>query len=194
MKKYHSVNKRNGRKFILTFNDDNTVLAYDIEKKTEKAISLNTVKRWHEVGEEIKPEQPKKKAAKKSTKAKGKDKRKKVTEEQVREIREKKKAGASISSLAKEYGLSYSGMYWIVKGNTWAKLDKEEQTEEQKRENLRKAHGHFWYEYKHRGYSPGCQPKGVVAVDHNHGRFGAIAYKEQLTEKQISDYELIPMQ
>lgn len=183
MKKFYSVNKRNGRKFILTFKEGGEVIAYDIEKKQEKAISLNTIKRWHEIGEEIKPEEPK-------GEKKGVDKRRKVTEEQVREIREKRKAGASISSLAKEYGLSYSGMYWIVKGNTWKKLDEEEREKEKRRE----VHGYFWYEYKHRGYSPGCQPKGVVAVDHDHGKFGAVAYKEALTEKQIQEYELIPLQ
>ena len=123
MKKFKSVHKRNGREFILTFKGEE-ILAFDIEKKTEKAISENTVKRWHDVKEEIKEEKPKKK--KKSTKSKGKDKRKKMTAAQVREIRKKKDEGMSISKLAKEYGMSYSGMYWIVKGNTWANLDKED--------------------------------------------------------------------
>src|SRR5699024_12079186 len=115
VKKFNSVHKRNGRKFVLTFMENDKVKAYDVEKETEKVISINTVKRWHEVGEEIKTE-PKKETKKENKK----DKRKKVTAEQVLEIREKKEAGQSISSLAKEYGLSYSGMYWIVKGNTWA--------------------------------------------------------------------------
>ena len=121
MKQFKSINTRNGREFILTFKGDE-IVAHDIEKGKDKVISENTVKRWHEIGEEIKQEKPKKR----STKSNGQDKRKKVTAEQVREIRQKKAEGMSISALAKEFGMSYSGMYWIVKGNTWANLDKED--------------------------------------------------------------------
>jgi len=184
VKKFNSVHKRNGRKFVLTFMENDKVKAYDVEKETEKVISINTVKRWHEVGEEIKTE-PKKETKKENKK----DKRKKVTAEQVLEIREKKEAGQSISSLAKEYGLSYSGMYWIVKGNTWAHLDEKKESEQ-----VNRSKSYHWYEYRFRGFSPGCQPKGYIAVKHNHGQFGAIAYKEPLTEKQIADYELNPLE
>src|SRR5699024_8997297 len=119
------------------------------------------------------------------------DKRKKVTAEQVIEIREKRETGQSINSLAKEYGMSYSGMYWIVKGNTWKHLDDKQENE--KNEGNYHSPRYHWYEYKFRGYSLGCQPKNPVAVDHDHGRFGAVAYKEPLTDKQIKEFELIPM-
>jgi len=178
MNKFKAVNKKNGRNFILNFQTD-SVIAYDVEKETEKEISTKTVKRWYLVGEEIIPEIKKEKVAKKPVKEnKGKDKRKKVTEEQVREIREQKNVGASISQLAKDFGLSYSGMYWIVKGNTWANLDKEVESKV------------YWYSYRHRGFSIGCQPKGHVKVDESHGRFGAISYDSPLTDKQKNDYEL----
>ena len=187
MRKFNSINKRNGRKFILTFIEGNDkVKAYDVEKQEEKEVSINTIKRWHEVGDEIKPEPKKKTTARKKSnkKNKGTDKRRKVTEKQVIEIRKKRDEGQSINSLAKEYGMSYSGMYWIVKGNTWAHLDKKEDEEKPK---------YYWYEYRLRGYSLGCQPKGVVMVDHDHGKYGAIAYKEPLTQKQIDEYELNPL-
>ena len=175
MNKFKAVNKRNGRNFILNYSVD-SIIAYDIEKEIEKEISSKTVKRWYEVGEEIIPEPKKNKKSVKENK--GKDKRKKVTEEQVRQIREQKNAGASISQLAKDFGLSYSGMYWIVKGNTWANLDKEVESKV------------YWYSYRHRGFSIGCQPKGHVKVDESHGRFGAIAYDSSLTDKQKNEYEL----
>lgn len=123
MKKFNSVHKGNGRNFVLIFVEgESKVKAFDIEKNQEKDISKSTVKRWHEVGSEIKPEVKKKQIAKESKKT---DRRKKVTAEQVIQIRIRNKQGESISSLANNYGMSYSGMYWIVKGNTWAYLDEE---------------------------------------------------------------------
>lgn len=47
-----------------------------------------------------------------------------------------------------------------------------------------------WYEYRLRGFSPGCQPTGWVDVDHNRGKWGAIAYNRELTDKEIDAYEL----
>lgn len=56
----------------------------------------------------------------------------------------------------------------------------------------------YWYELVYRGASPGCFPRGTVAVEHNHvnhkGRkFGAVAYSEPLKENQIKSYELEPI-
>ncbi|WP_236583364.1 MULTISPECIES: hypothetical protein [Bacillus amyloliquefaciens group] len=51
----------------------------------------------------------------------------------------------------------------------------------------------YWYEYRLRGFSLGCQPGGHIKVDHNRGRFGAVAYSKPLTEQQLRDYELLPI-
>lgn len=51
----------------------------------------------------------------------------------------------------------------------------------------------YWYEYRFRGFSLGCQPSGYIEVDHEHGRFGAIAYENPLTDDQIKEYELNPL-
>lgn len=54
----------------------------------------------------------------------------------------------------------------------------------------------YWYELLFRGISPGCFPSaGFVTseCDHVNKRgftFGAVAYQRELTEKEISDYEL----
>ena len=54
----------------------------------------------------------------------------------------------------------------------------------------------YWYELLFRGISPGCFPSaGFVTseFDHTNKRgfvFGAVAYQRELTEKEISDYEL----
>jgi len=48
----------------------------------------------------------------------------------------------------------------------------------------------YWYEFKHRGLSPGCQPRGFVEHKEELGRFGHISYGRQLTDKEITDYEL----
>lgn len=50
----------------------------------------------------------------------------------------------------------------------------------------------FWYEYRLRGYSIGCQPKGHIKVNQDIGRHGVIAYDRELTEQEIEDYELEP--
>lgn len=47
-----------------------------------------------------------------------------------------------------------------------------------------------WYEFIHRGLSPGCQPKGFIQHDENKGRFGWIAYDRKLTDKEMSSCEL----
>lgn len=50
----------------------------------------------------------------------------------------------------------------------------------------------FWYEYRLRGLSPGCQPNDFIKVDHSKGRFGIIAYNRPLTQKELNEYELLP--
>lgn len=47
-----------------------------------------------------------------------------------------------------------------------------------------------WYEYIHRGLSPGCQPRGFVDHDESKGRFGWVAYDRKLTDQEMNDYEL----
>jgi|SRR5690625_2607461 len=51
----------------------------------------------------------------------------------------------------------------------------------------------YWYEYIHRGFSLGCQPKGFIDREDDKGRFGWIAYDRELTEQEINDYELRPV-
>lgn len=48
----------------------------------------------------------------------------------------------------------------------------------------------YWYAYRLRGFSLGCQPKGFVDTDHAYGKFGAVAYNHKLTKEEVSDYEL----
>ena len=51
----------------------------------------------------------------------------------------------------------------------------------------------YWYEYKLRGFSVGCQPKGFVDKDLSTGRYGAVAYDRPLTDHEIEEYELKPI-
>lgn len=48
----------------------------------------------------------------------------------------------------------------------------------------------YWYTYRLRGFSIGCQPKDFVTHDDNVGRLGAVVYERELTVKEKSDYEL----
>jgi hypothetical protein len=48
----------------------------------------------------------------------------------------------------------------------------------------------YWYEFRLRGFSPSCQPKGHITVKHDIGRYGIIAYDRQLTETELYDYDL----
>lgn len=57
-------------------------------------------------------------------------------------------------------------------------------------EMIQKEKSIYWYEYKYRGFSPGCQPSGFVNVDHNKGKFGHIAYNKPLTSQEVDEYEL----
>ncbi|HFK1435042.1 TPA: hypothetical protein ACGXNJ_005196 [Bacillus cereus] len=49
----------------------------------------------------------------------------------------------------------------------------------------------YWYEYRLRGCSLGAQPKDFVDVNHEHGKFGAVAYNRALTNEEVENYELI---
>lgn len=51
----------------------------------------------------------------------------------------------------------------------------------------------YWYEYRLRGFGPGCQPNDFKEIDSLHGKFGAVAYERQLTEKEMEDYDLKPI-
>jgi len=53
----------------------------------------------------------------------------------------------------------------------------------------------YWYALQFRGISPGCQPSGATDNDLSFGckGYGAVGYKQPLSEKQISDYELKPL-
>lgn len=50
----------------------------------------------------------------------------------------------------------------------------------------------YKYGMRHRGFSPGCQPKGVIERhDDVTGRYwDIIIYNRKLSEKEIGDYEL----
>lgn len=48
----------------------------------------------------------------------------------------------------------------------------------------------YWYEYRFRGFSPFCQPKGHIQVDETKGKFGIIAYNRPLTKNELAEYEL----
>lgn len=182
MKKFNAVNKRNDKEFIVTMMEDKAITV-DKESGKEKEVSLSTIKRWFELGEEIVEVKKEEKKVKKEKKAKlhwyayrlrgfslgcqpngfvkhdpekggnfgaiaydrklsaqeisdfelqpmtaakkqksSADGRKKLTEEQVYEVRAKFADGQSKASLAREYGMSYSGIHWVVNGNTWAYL------------------------------------------------------------------------
>lgn len=48
----------------------------------------------------------------------------------------------------------------------------------------------YWYEYKLRGFSPFCQPKGHIQHDESKGRWGIIAYNRELTKEELNEYDL----
>lgn len=50
----------------------------------------------------------------------------------------------------------------------------------------------YWYTYRLRGYSIGCQPKGVIQVKESPDLpYELIAYSRQLTDAEVEEYELI---
>lgn len=50
----------------------------------------------------------------------------------------------------------------------------------------------YWYEYRLRGFSLGCQPSDFISHNDSIGMHGIVSYNRQLTDMEISDYELIP--
>lgn len=51
----------------------------------------------------------------------------------------------------------------------------------------------YWYAYRLRGFSLGCQPKGFVDYNHAIGKFGAVAYERPLTMYEMENYDLNPL-
>lgn len=51
--------------------------------------------------------------------------------------------------------------------------------------------GLYWYAYRLRGFSIGCQPKGHIDVRHDVGRHGIVGYERELTDKEMSEFELV---
>lgn len=49
----------------------------------------------------------------------------------------------------------------------------------------------YWYALTLRGISPGCQTDGFIDKNFNYGTYGAVAYSQPLTEKQLKEYELV---
>jgi len=64
--------------------------------------------------------------------------------------------------------------------------------EYQNSNNNQDVNGLYWYEYRLRGFSISCQPKGHTKVNHNEGRWGIIAYNRPLTDIELFDYDLQP--
>lgn len=51
--------------------------------------------------------------------------------------------------------------------------------------------GRYKYGMRHRGFAPGCQPRGVVDHEDGSGRyFDFIIYDRKLTDAETRDYEL----
>lgn len=127
MKKYQAVNKRNGKDFIVSMMEDKAITR-EVGTDKVKEVSLSTIKRWFELGEEIvEAQKVEKKEVKKSrpsaTKKDGSvrnDKfRPKLTVEEVIEIRNKFKSGSKKSHLAKEYNVSFRTITCIVEYIMW---------------------------------------------------------------------------
>jgi len=47
-----------------------------------------------------------------------------------------------------------------------------------------------WYEYRLRGFSIGCQPKGFIKHNDKVGKHGIVAYDRILTDDELNEYEL----
>lgn len=48
----------------------------------------------------------------------------------------------------------------------------------------------YWYEMTKRPVSIGCQPRGFVDINDNHGKWGIVAYNRELTQKELDEYEM----
>jgi len=67
------------------------------------------------------------------------------------------------------------------------KAEKQFQEWKEKKNNFTNIH---WYELKFRSPSPGCQPKDFVEIDNNKGKWGIVGYNRELSQKELSDYEM----
>jgi hypothetical protein len=138
MKKFHAVNKRNGKDFIVTMMEDKAITR-EAGTTKEKEVSLATIKRWFELGQEIKAVKKVEKKEKKVAVEKNdrkhsrtdvkkdgtvrEDKFKpKLNAEIVSEIKRKLREGAKQSHLAKEYGVSNQTIRCIRLGKMWKEV------------------------------------------------------------------------
>lgn len=48
----------------------------------------------------------------------------------------------------------------------------------------------YWYAYKLRGLSIGCQPSDFIEFTDDYGELGAVAYARRLSAKEMDMYEL----
>jgi hypothetical protein len=48
----------------------------------------------------------------------------------------------------------------------------------------------YWYTYRHRGFSLGCQPRDFIRHDEGVSKFGATAYRRPLTHEELTEYEM----
>ncbi len=52
----------------------------------------------------------------------------------------------------------------------------------------------YAYTYRTRGFSIGCQPKGVIKWEVGEYKFETIYYDRILTDDEITEYELIALE
>lgn len=62
--------------------------------------------------------------------------------------------------------------------------------EEQKEIQEQKENKIYWYEFRLRGFSLGCQPNGWIDRNENMGRWGIIAYDRELSVSECYEYDL----
>jgi len=48
----------------------------------------------------------------------------------------------------------------------------------------------YWYEMVKRPFSIGCEPEGVVEVNHDKGSWGIVCYERELTNDELIEYEM----
>lgn len=172
MKKFEAVNKRNGRKFVITFEGEK-IYAFDIEKDSAKEVSSATIKRWYELGEEIISPELDMDALLEAEKE----------ENEKMFMVEAVMAEPTEEEIEEEIKSDIEFMESVLG----------EEIKQEKEKKAKKKAKLFWYEYRLRGFSLGCQPDGFMEHDDSIGKHGAVAYDRELTEKEISDYELNPM-
>lgn len=91
-----------------------------------------------------------------------------------------------VSELEKEHEMFQAFLERYKSTDLYESFKKEQLQNNKDTNNL------YWYEYRLRGFSIGCQPKGFISHDDNKGRHGIISYDRQLSENELSNYELVP--